>query len=469
METMLVAEVVEIVDLPCREACLRFPVEAGACKLSSMARSWRGGKVRCIVLSGARPAADYINLSAGCLGFVSQFESTTGTPRFCHVSDLHKTMAVTLNSGLTVYRILKRSWPLTVNSDPCRLGHGDCGGGVGGGDGGCVVGGGGGGCAKLSVSNEPDSAVGASPYAQLSVSWEAENEPDPAVGASPYAVAEGVLMGFRTKAQLMKVLGKGDCLFLALCASIYFQMKDIDDEILMQHLTQPGDVCSPEFVNIKMMAGFGKDIVECKSAYAPKRKELMFASPFRQFLATRLMNNRLKFKNLLEMAWPDYASGAKTRGEKRRVDTKEGWSGYINTGGTYWVEPLVALLKDILPSVSVLLLCSYEAVSEGNQSGTLCFFDGKEREFMSSDREKGVRIVLHLINQELRNHLGIETKEPEHGYNLRTANNQSDNNHYEAVHLDVDPRFRFPGMDDESLKKLTLPSGQQGGTGDGWR
>jgi hypothetical protein len=124
METMLVAEVVEIVDLPCREACLRFPVEAGACKLSSMARSWRGGKVRCIVLSGARPAADYINLSAGCLGFVSQFESTTGTPRFCHVSDLHKTMAVTLNSGLTASINLKRSWPLTANSNPSRR-HGN--------------------------------------------------------------------------------------------------------------------------------------------------------------------------------------------------------------------------------------------------------------------------------------------------------------------------------------------------------
>ena len=117
---MLLAEVLEIVDLPCREACLRFPKEAGACKLSHMARCWTGGKVRCIVLSRARPATEYVNLSAGCLGFVGQFESTTGTPRFCHRDDLHKAMAVTLNSGLTVSIILKRSWPLTVNSNPRR-------------------------------------------------------------------------------------------------------------------------------------------------------------------------------------------------------------------------------------------------------------------------------------------------------------------------------------------------------------
>jgi hypothetical protein len=340
-------------------------------------------------------------------------------------------MAVTLKSGLTVYRILKRPWPLTVNSDPCRL--------------------------------------GASPYAQFSVSWEAENEPDPAVGASPYAVAQGVLMGFRTKAQLTKVLGKGDCLFLALCVSIYFQMKDIDEAILMQHLTQPGCVGSPELVNIKVMAGFGKDIVECKESRS-KREELMFASPFRQFLSGHLKNNKRKFQqHLPDKACPGYASGSKTRQCVKEGKTKEGWSGYIETKGTYWVEPLEALLKDILPSVSVLLLCSYEAVSEGNQGGTLCFFDGKEREFMSSDREKGVRIVLHLINRALKDHLGIEKKEPEHGYNLRAGKNQSDNNHYEAVQLDVDPRFRFPGMDDESLKKLTPPTDQQGGTGDGWR
>jgi hypothetical protein len=245
-------------------------------------------------------------------------------------------------------------------------------------------------------------------------------------------------------------------------------MKDIDEEILRQHLTQPGCVGSPELVNIKVMAGFGKDIVECKESRS--REELMFASPFRQFLSGHLKNNKRKFQqHLPDKECPGYASGSKTRQSVKEGKTKEGWSGYIETKGTYWVEPLDALLKDILPSVSVLLLCSYEAVSEGNQGGTLCFFDGKEREFMSSDREKGVRIVLHLINRELKDHLGIEKKEPDHGYNLRAGKNQSDNNHYEAVQLDVDPRFRFPGMDDESLKKLTPPTDQQGGTGDGWR
>jgi hypothetical protein len=77
-----------------------------------MAKRWRGGKVRCIVLSNARRAPEYINLSAGCLGLASQFVGKNGTPRFCHKRDLHKTVVVTLSDGKVVRQRMVRSWPL---------------------------------------------------------------------------------------------------------------------------------------------------------------------------------------------------------------------------------------------------------------------------------------------------------------------------------------------------------------------
>ena len=108
----LLAEVTDTEDLSITEACHRFPREARACELRRMAKRWRGGKVRCIVLSNARPAPEYINLSAGCLGLASQFVGKIGVPRFCRKRDLHKTVAVTLSDGQIVHQSLVRSWPL---------------------------------------------------------------------------------------------------------------------------------------------------------------------------------------------------------------------------------------------------------------------------------------------------------------------------------------------------------------------
>jgi hypothetical protein len=55
-------EVTYTEDLSIKEAYRRFPREAKACLLRRMAKRWRGGKVRCIVLSNSRPAPEYINL-----------------------------------------------------------------------------------------------------------------------------------------------------------------------------------------------------------------------------------------------------------------------------------------------------------------------------------------------------------------------------------------------------------------------
>jgi len=81
MDEMVLAEVTDTEDLSMKEACRRFSREAKACKLRRMAKRWRGGKVRCVVLSNARPAPEHINLSAGCLGLASQFVGKNGNPQ----------------------------------------------------------------------------------------------------------------------------------------------------------------------------------------------------------------------------------------------------------------------------------------------------------------------------------------------------------------------------------------------------
>jgi len=76
------------------------------------AQKWPNGMVRCIILGNARLAPEYVNLSAGSLGFVGQFVLSTGTPRFCHRTDLGKTVEVALPGGRTAHRSLVPSWPL---------------------------------------------------------------------------------------------------------------------------------------------------------------------------------------------------------------------------------------------------------------------------------------------------------------------------------------------------------------------
>ncbi len=120
MDTMVLAEAVEVVDLSVSQACLRFPIEAEACCLLLRAQNWPRGEVRCIVLAKARWAPEYVNLSQGCLGFVKQFAAHTGTPRYCHHMDLGKTVLVALPGGKTAKRKLVPSWPLNLNPDTRR-------------------------------------------------------------------------------------------------------------------------------------------------------------------------------------------------------------------------------------------------------------------------------------------------------------------------------------------------------------
>ena len=120
MDTMVVAEVVEVVDLPIGQACRRFASEAQACCLRQMARKRRSGLVRCVVLAKARLDHDYINLSAGCLGFVGQFQLGTGTPRFCHRNDLGKSVRVPMSRGKTALCPLIRSWPKPPSTHDCN-------------------------------------------------------------------------------------------------------------------------------------------------------------------------------------------------------------------------------------------------------------------------------------------------------------------------------------------------------------
>ena len=414
---MLVAEVVEIVDLPRREACLRFPVEAGACKLSRMARSWKGVKVRCIVLSGARPATDYVNLSAGCLGFVGQFESTTGTPRFCHVSDLHKTMAVTLNSGLTVSSILKRSWPLTVNSNPRRSNTAQ----------------GGGAEYKSDVDDVGDGCV----TFQL-ICNQGMCAPNPFVGAAPYATAAVDIKGHSMTAQLMRVDENGSCAYLAICASIHMLLQGKDTNILSEYLG------ISEFTHANMIACIGKEIVECdRSALENVKTELACALKFRNLLANYFVANQKKFHDYFKDKAPGGGSLHLGAG-KGWKNVRDLWSKHILRSDTFWDEDLFVILGHYLPSLTIVQLCSTKLLHSGK--GTLYFYNGDHSQALTSTNEK-MRIVLHFINP--------SSSRLRHDYRMRTrADESSDWNHYEHVLLEGGLKFHFPKMDDKSRERL---------------
>ena len=415
MEAMLVAEVLEIVDLPCREACLRFPVEAGACKLSRMARSWKGGKVRCIVLSGARPATDYVNLSAGCLGFVGQFESTTGTPRFCHVSDLHKTMAVTLKSGLTVSSILKRSWPLTVNSNPRRSNTEE-----------------GGAAAEADVGDVGHGGV------TFDLIFKRACAPNPFVGAAPYATAEVDMKGLKMTAQVMSVVENGSCAYFAICASLHSTLKGLDERILSGYLGVS------EFTHVNEIASIGKKIVECdQRALESVGTQLACAFEFRELLANYFEGNPNKFYDYFKDKAP--GGGSLPLGESQIWNAvKARWRKHILTSDTFWDEHLFVILGRYIPSLSILQLCSAKPLRSGK--GPLHFYDVDLSQALISTNEK-IRIVLHFINPS-----SSRLRQP---YKMRSrAGESSDCNHYEHVLLEEGLKFHFPKMDDKSLKRL---------------
>jgi len=421
METMLLAEVLEIVDLPCREACLRFPKEAGACKLSHMARCWTGGKVRCIVLSRARPATEYVNLSAGCLGFVGQFESTTGTPRFCHRDDLHKAMAVTLNSRLTVSIILKRSWPLTVNSNPRRPVEGIEGGGVG---------------TAVEVDGGGDGSL------HFQMLWDAKNEPDPIVGKAPYATAKGEFKGYQMTFRPVKVPENGSCAYVAMILSIYFLLKNKNTAVLLDRL----DVVECTRVNI--VAAYGKKIVESDKALSEQdREKLANATKFREMIATHFCDNKSKFYEYFKDKNPgDYGGTSCTVPVAQSWSAvSKRWSDFIKS--SYWDNVLAKILEDLFPSLSIVLLVSEKPLLGG--MGHLWFYDEEYHQVLTSKVEK-MRIVLHFISPAVRR--------PYSCHNLRPRSiGTSDFNHYEPVQLEVDPRFHFPAMDQASRTK---PTGQ---------
>jgi len=79
----------------------------------------------------------------------------------------------------------------------------------------------------------------------------------------------------------------------------------------------------------------------------------------------------------------------------------------------------------------------------------LHYYDGiANRELSPKDEnEEKMRIVLHVVNKSLGRF--------RHNYKLRARPAESsDYNHYEPVHLAVDPQFHFPQMKKELLSAL---------------
>jgi hypothetical protein len=297
----------------------------------------------------------------------------------------------------------------------------------------------------------------------MTVSFLEANYPNPVIGGFPYAHAQGVLMGFAMKVQLYEIVGNGDCLFLAICAAIFFQLKDKNEEILRRHLTPTGAVTSPELVNLNFISGIGERIVNCHTS--SNKSGVSCARQLREHLADHYERNEAKFREHFTESPDDDGTSSRTRSKSGNSPLVKKWVKYIKTAGNYWVDALSVILQDLLPSVTVLILYSEKTVSADSPSGTLRFFDGPYNELISSNRDKGLRIVLHMINPGLTAHLSVhEAHLPEHGHNLRRAKRSrpSDANHYEPVQLDVDPRFHFPGMDEALLEKLTGDSRTMG-------
>ena len=117
--TLLLSEVKEVLALSCEDACNRFSREARDCNLLKLAASWKGSIVLCFVLGSTRLAPEILNLAQGNLGMLAQFSQADGTPRFCHIEDVGKTVSICLRSlkhgGRIVQRRLEASWPPTTD------------------------------------------------------------------------------------------------------------------------------------------------------------------------------------------------------------------------------------------------------------------------------------------------------------------------------------------------------------------
>jgi uncharacterized membrane protein YgcG len=149
---LLMANVLEILLLECKEAYARFPLESHACNLNSLCKRWRGnGMVQCLVLdkSSLRIAHEICHLAVGNLGVLRQINGTTGMARFCCREDLGKTVTFRLCTGKRVLCTFAVTWPresdTTQRRQPAATGDeagaprasdGGRGGGGGGGSGG---------------------------------------------------------------------------------------------------------------------------------------------------------------------------------------------------------------------------------------------------------------------------------------------------------------------------------------------
>ena len=302
------------------------------------------------------------------------------------------------------------------------------------------------------------------------MSWVAAKDPAPIVGDSEYAHAQGEMMGHKMELKLFTVLGLGDCLYLAICVSVYFQLNYLFQEeyekIMSDHLRKDDELVPLEFLNLKAMSGIGKQIVENTAVPGTKKSDLKHAAPFRALLAEHITSNQGKFNPHFKGPPKHIGScGGGTRSGKQ-VPKKffEMWITYIKTAGTYWEEENGLVLSDFTPSLDVLLLYSPEAVSEESQSNTLHFFRNQHNQLISSDRVKKVCIVLHMINPGSNYHFGNDTDPPPTGKRKRKCTERStDENHYEPVMFDANPRFQLPGMDDETLAVLTKPANARAG------
>ena len=301
---------------------------------------------------------------------------------------------------------------------------------------------------------------------KLSVSWVAAKDPAPIVGDSEYAHAQGEMMGHKMELKLLTVLGDGDCLYLAICVSVYLQLNYLFQEeyetILSDHLRKADEPVPIEFLNLKAMSGIGKQIVENTAVPGTKKSDLKHAAPFRALLAEHITSNQGKFISRgLQKHIGSCGGGTRSNAKKAPKKFFEPLIKSIKTAGTYWEEENGLVLSDFTPSLDVLLLYSPEAVSEESQSNTLHFFRNQHTQLISSDRVKKVCIVLHMINPGWRFHLGNDTQT---GKRKRKCTERStDENHYEPVMFDANPRFQLPGMDDETLAALTKPANARAG------
>jgi hypothetical protein len=116
-DALILAQFLHVELLQIDEARAAHFAEAEDCNLAGLAANWGVACVRCIVLDkdSIRLASEITNLSIGCEGIVHQFALATGTPQFCHVSDLGKTVSVALPGGKIVYRALLRPSSLPLD------------------------------------------------------------------------------------------------------------------------------------------------------------------------------------------------------------------------------------------------------------------------------------------------------------------------------------------------------------------